>query len=65
MDRGPSLPTSPPCFAEEVLSDKEPIPDKLEPSPSQGSDYRPGGRLFLCPALRLLVSLPGAVPRPR
>lgn len=35
-------------FAEEVLPDKELIPDKLELSLSHSSDSRPGGDFFLC-----------------
>lgn len=64
MHRGPLSAHEPPIlvlFAEEVLPDKEPIPDKLELSLGHSGDFRPGGGFFLCPASWLLVSLLGTV----
>lgn len=63
MDRGPPSAHEPPSlalFAEEVLPDKEPIPDKPELSLGHSGDFRPGGRFFLCPATGLLGSHLGA-----
>lgn len=63
--QGPLSAHEPPflvLFAEEVLPDKEPIPDKLELSLSHSGDFRPGGGFFsLCPASHLLVGHLGAV----